>query len=115
MPAAGADNVRDPFNPVGRSDALETVALLVVAGHLTPPEAWECVSSRARAAMGLPAVALEPGSPAEILAVRGASLGDAVARSSDERVVVHRGRVVARTSVTTRLSPLPSNPVGALT
>jgi cytosine deaminase len=31
--AAGADNVRDPFNPVGRSDALETASLLVSAGH----------------------------------------------------------------------------------
>ena len=30
--AAGADNVRDPFNPLGRSDALETAMLLVVAG-----------------------------------------------------------------------------------
>ncbi len=38
--AAGADNVRDPFNPVGRSDALETASLLVTAGHLTLDEAY---------------------------------------------------------------------------
>ena len=51
---AGADNVRDPFNPVGRSDALETASLLVTAGHLTLDEAYAAVSDGARAVMGLP-------------------------------------------------------------
>ena len=39
--AAGADNVRDPFNPLGRSDPFETAMLLVTAGHLTVDEAME--------------------------------------------------------------------------
>jgi cytosine deaminase len=97
--AAGADNVRDPFNCVGRSDALETAALLIMAGHLTPAEAYDAVSAGARRAMGLEPVSLEPGSPAEVLAVRGLSLVDAIARSSDHRIVIHAGRCVARTSV----------------
>lgn len=104
--SAGADNVRDPFNPVGRADPLETAALLVMAGHLTPHEAWEAVSSGARGAMGLPAVALRPGAPAEILAVRGTSLADAVARASEDRIVIHAGRCVSRTSVTSALMSL---------
>ena len=33
--AAGADNVRDPFNTMGRSDPFETAALMVMAGHQT--------------------------------------------------------------------------------
>jgi cytosine deaminase len=106
--AAGADNVRDPFNPLGRSDPLETAALLVMAGHLTVQEAWAAVSSGARRAMGLPAVALVPGAPAEILAVRGSSLADAIARASEERVVVHAGRCVSRTVVTGELMPRPA-------
>lgn len=53
--AAGADNVQDPFNPVGRSCAFETASLLVTAGHLTPREAWHLVSDGARRVMGLPA------------------------------------------------------------
>jgi cytosine deaminase len=106
--AAGADNVRDPFNCVGRSDALETAALLVMAAHLTPQEAWHAVSAGARKAMGLPELALEAGAPAELLAVRGSSLTDAIARASEHRIVVHRGRVVARTAVDSRLSPLPT-------
>jgi len=104
--AAGADNVRDPFNPVGRSDALETAALLVMAAHMTPHEAWDAVSAGARRAMGLPAVMLEPGAPAEILAVRGSSLADAVARASEERIVIHAGRCVSRTVVRGELLPL---------
>jgi len=104
--AAGADNVRDPFNPLGRSDPLETASLLVMAGHLTPQEAWEAVSTGARRAMGLPAVVLEPGAPAEILCIRGSSLVDAIARASEDRIVIHAGRCVSRTRVTGELMPL---------
>jgi cytosine deaminase len=106
--AAGADNVRDPFNCVGRSDPLETAALLVMAGHLTPEEAYAAVSSGARRAMGLPPVSLDPGAPAEVLAVRGSSLVDAIARSSDHRFVLHAGRCVARTSVESHLLTPPT-------
>jgi cytosine deaminase len=109
--AAGADNVRDPFNPVGRSDALETAALLVMAAHMTPHEAWEAVSSGARRAMGLPVVALQPGAPAEVLAARGSSLADVVARASEDRIVIHAGRCVSRTVVTGGLLPLPTDAV----
>jgi cytosine deaminase len=109
--AAGADNVRDPFNAVGRSDALETAALLVMAAHLSPEDAWHAVSTAARAAIGARATELRPGEPAELLALRGSSLTDALARASDERVVVHRGRVVASTALTTLLRPLGADPV----
>jgi cytosine deaminase len=108
--AAGADNVRDPFNAVGRSCALETAALLVMAAHLTPAEAWHAVSVAARAAIGVAPTALMPGDPAEVLALRGSSLTDAIARASDERIVVHRGRVVATTTVSTVLRPSRPDP-----
>lgn len=114
--AAGADNVRDPFNAVGRSDALETAALLVMAAHLTPAEAWDAVSAQGRRAMGLPPAPLEAGAPAEILAVRGRSLADAIARGSEDRVVVHRGALVSRTTVQTRFEPSATpNPTAAPT
>jgi cytosine deaminase len=97
--AAGGDNVRDPFNPLGRGDPLEAASLLVTVGHLTVSEAWAAVSSGARAAMGLPRVAVEAGCPAELLAIRAGSLTDALATCTEARVVVHRGRVVCRTAV----------------
>jgi cytosine deaminase len=97
--AAGGDNLRDPFNPVGRVDPLETASLLVTAGHLTPEEAYAAVSAGARAAMGLPEIQVAPGFPAELLAVQASSLGEAIAGGTS-RLVIHQGRVVSRTTVT---------------
>jgi cytosine deaminase len=100
--AAGADNVRDPFNPVGRCDHLETASLLVSAGHLAPEEAMDAVTVGARDVMGLPFAGPVAGARADLVAVRGDSLGEVVAFASADRVVLHRGRLVSRTSVSTR-------------
>lgn len=100
--AAGADNLQDPFNPVSRADPLETAALAVAAGHLTLADAYRAVSLDARAVLGLPAPSLQPGSPAELLAVRGTSLPEVIGGASEDRRVFHRGRLVADTRVTTR-------------
>ena len=59
--------------------------------------------------MGLPPAGPEPGARAELLAVRGTSLSDVIARASEQRLVVHRGRVVAQTRVTTHLIPSPDH------
>ncbi len=96
---AGADNVRDPFNPVGRSDALETASLLVTAGHLTLTEAYSAVSDGARSVMGLPAAGVVAGAKAELLAVRGESLSDVIANAPADRYVIHAGRLVAHSEV----------------
>ena len=95
----GGDNLRDPFNPMGRADACEAASLLVTAGHLSTREAWHAVSAGARACMGLPVPALAAGSPAEFLALAAESLDAAVAGAATARVVVSGGRVVARTTV----------------
>ncbi len=106
--AAGADNVQDPFCSMGRLDALETAALLVMAAHLTPEVAWRCCTTGARRAMGLPEVSVAAGSPAELLVVEGETLTDAMARAGDRRTVVHRGRVVASTTVERRVLGQPT-------
>jgi cytosine/creatinine deaminase len=97
--AAGGDNLRDPFNAMGRGDPLETASLLVAAGHLEPSTAYATVSAGARAAMGLDEVRVEPGFPAELLAIRAASIEEAVAAAPPERLVLHRGELVSRTTV----------------
>ncbi|CAN5473017.1 amidohydrolase family protein [soil metagenome] len=96
---SGADNLRDPFCPIGRADPLETAALLAVTAHLTLTEAWWAVTGGARGAMGVAGGQLHVGAPAEILAVAGRDLDDAIARASARRITVHRGRVVAETTV----------------
>lgn len=109
--AAGADNVRDPFNPVGRCDHLETASLLVSAGHLAPEAAMDAVTTGARDVMGLPVAGPVPGARADLVAVRADSLGDAVAFASADRVVLHRGRLVSRTTVSTETAASVDLPV----
>ncbi|MDR6199161.1 cytosine deaminase [Microbacterium sp. SORGH_AS428] len=96
--AAGADNVRDPFNPLGRGDALETAMLLVVAAHLTADEAYAAVSTGAREVMALPEAGVVVGARADLLAVRAESLVQAIAEAPADRLVMRGGRIVAATT-----------------
>ncbi|MER6124413.1 amidohydrolase family protein [Streptomyces sp. NPDC001795] len=95
--AAGSGALRDVSNPVGRGDPLEAAYLLASRYGLRPEDAYDTVSASARAALGLPEVRVEAGFPAELLAVRGDRLAGALSLAYS-RIVVHRGRVVARTS-----------------
>ncbi len=89
--AAGGDNLQDPFCLVGRADPLETAALLVMAAHLTPEQAYDAVSSAARSVMGL-------GPSDDLLAIRAGSLREAIASAPQDRVVVRGGVVVSSTA-----------------
>lgn len=109
--AAGADNVRDPFNPVGRCDHLETASLLVSAGHLAPDDAMDAVTVGARDVMGLPLAGPVAGARADLVAIKADSLGEAVAFASADRVVIHRGRLVSRTTVSTETAASVALPV----
>ncbi|MEU1284335.1 hydrolase [Kitasatospora sp. NPDC005856] len=95
--AAGSGALRDPSNPVGRADPLESAYLLSATGELDPAAAYDTVANQARAALGLAPVRVDAGFPAELLAVRGDSLAGALA-GGHSRLVVHSGRVVSRTS-----------------
>ena len=96
--AAGSDNVQDPFFPYGRCDPFETAGVLALVAHLTADEAWDMVSGAARKAMGRPAVTLTPGSRADLVAIDGLNMTEALSMASEDRIVVHRGRVVSRTT-----------------
>ncbi|MFD4030184.1 hydrolase [Streptomyces sp. NPDC058637] len=95
--AAGGGALRDTSNPVGRGDPLEAAYLLASRSGIAPGHAYDAVSTTARAVMGLPEVRVEAGFPAELLAVRGDGLSGVLSLAYS-RIVVHLGRVVARTS-----------------
>lgn len=95
--AAGSGALRDAANPVGRGDPLEAAYLLASQDRTRPGDAYAAVSREARAAMGLPEVRVEAGFPAELLALRGESVAGVLALAYS-RIVIHEGRVVARTS-----------------
>lgn len=110
--AAGADNLRDPFNPAGRADPFETTSLLMTAGHLRAEEALAAVTTGARTVLGLPQVGAEPGAAADFILVPDVDLGDVLAGVDDARVVVHGGRVVSDTRIQRALD-LPEGEPGA--
>jgi cytosine deaminase len=111
--AAGGDNLRDPFHPVGRGDALEVAALMVTCGHLAPAAALESVTSAPRAVLGLPSARVASGCPADLVAIPAETALDALGAATQHRTVWRAGRVVARTTVHAEISGpglLPAGP-----
>jgi cytosine/creatinine deaminase len=105
MVAAGGDNLRDPFHPVGRGDALEVAALMVTCGHLDPAAALESVTAAPRATLGLPAVRIAPGSRADLVAMPAGDALEALGAATAQRTVWKAGVVVARTTVHCEVAP----------
>jgi cytosine deaminase len=93
--AAGADNLQDPFNLVGRGDCLETASLMVMAGHQLPVDAYHSVSGAARTALGLQPAGITVGDIADLVLVPAASIREAIAFGPAGRTVIRSGRVVA--------------------
>jgi len=96
---AGADNLQDPFNPVGRGDPLETAGLMILTAHQLPDEALRSVSTYAWRALGRggagEAGELAAGNIADLVAIPAASVREAIAYGPSGRLVVHRGRLIS--------------------
>ncbi|MFN3254270.1 MAG: amidohydrolase family protein [Ilumatobacter sp.] len=99
--AAGADNLQDPFNPVGRACAFETAGLMIMTSHLLPENAWASVSTNSAMALGLDVGditnaastgGLGIGAPADLLAVPAGSVREAIAMGPTDRWVWRAGR-----------------------
>jgi cytosine deaminase len=91
---AGADNLQDPFNPMGRADPLETAALMVMAAHLLPDDALHAVTGAARQTISGTPGQIAAGAPAELVAIDAASVREALAFGPSGRLVIHRGQIV---------------------
>jgi cytosine deaminase len=89
--AAGADNLQDPFNPMGRACPFETASLMVLVAHDLPTVAWDSVSTQSRRVLGLPDCTLAVGAPADLLAVPTGSLRQAIAEGPIPRRVFRAG------------------------
>lgn len=101
--AAGGDISPEPTSPVERADPLETASHLVTV-RLTPAEAITAISTGGRQIMGLPSVAVTPGSPADLVAIRASDVWEAVTSMTTDRIVLRGGRVVARNLATAGLA-----------
>lgn len=95
--AAGGDSRR------GTADPLETACLLLMAARLTPAEALTAVTSAGRKIMRLRDIAVVPGAPADLVAIRADGPASVLASGTADRIVLRGGRVVARTQMAAEL------------
>jgi cytosine deaminase len=91
--AAGADNLQDPFNPLGRACPFETAGLMILTTHLLPDEAWSTVSTNAARVLrgSQHEHGLTVGSPADLVSVAAGSVREAIANAPADRWVWRRG------------------------
>jgi cytosine deaminase len=99
--ALGADDVMDPWYSLGTGNPLDVAHMAVHAAQLTGreevAETFEMVTTRAAGVLGLgEGYGLAPGRPASFVVLQATDRFDAVRRRLPPRLVVSRGRVVAR-------------------
>lgn len=92
--AAGADNLQDPFNLVGRADPLEIASLLMVSAHTTTNQAIEMVTRNAHQAVHGSDRELTQGSLANFVAIPATSIRESIAMGPPDRIVVYGGVVL---------------------
>ncbi|MGH8969909.1 MAG: amidohydrolase family protein [Actinomycetes bacterium] len=98
--AVGQDDIEDAYYPFGRHDMLEVAFL---AGHLLGSPTLQrmddllgMVTTSAARVLGIEGHELAVGAPASLVVLDGATTHEVLTRHAPPRVVVSRGRVVAR-------------------
>lgn len=89
--AAGADNVQDPFNPLGRFSPFEIAGLMILTAHLSPAAAWACVSEHSATVLGIAHEPITVGTPADLVAVSATDIRQAIADGGFRPRVWRRG------------------------
>jgi cytosine/adenosine deaminase-related metal-dependent hydrolase len=105
----GSDGIRDTWGPYGNADMLERAMILGLRNNLRRDDEVElaldvCTTGGARA-IGLDAYGLAVGCWADLVLVDAATATDAVVSRPPRRLVVKRGRVVARDGLATITAP----------
>jgi cytosine deaminase len=93
--AAGADNVQDPFNPMGKADPLETASLMVMAAHQSPDDALELVTTAAARVVHGHSSNIEVGETANLVAIPASNVREAIAMGPPDRFVVYGGVAIS--------------------
>ena len=93
--AAGADNLQDPFNPMGRADPLETASLMVMASHQSPQDAFTMVTSAASQVVHNHPAHVAVGEVANLVAIPASNVREAIAMGPPDRFVVYGGVVIS--------------------
>lgn len=98
--AFGADNLQDPFNPIGRGDPLESAGLAILTSHLLPNDAFDSVSTVARQVMGLATAGPHVGATANLMLTQAGSTREAIANTPPRNLVLYKGQITHSLLVT---------------
>ena len=97
---SGSDGIRDTWGPYGNADMLERAMLVGLRNNFRHDAdvamALDVCTHGGAKVMGLKDYGLTPGCAADLVLVDGESLAEAVVSQAPRRLVVKRGRVVAR-------------------
>lgn len=92
--AAGADNLQDPFNLIGRGDPLEIASLLMISAHVPAAEALQMITTGAHQAIHGVKCAIKVAQPANFVAIPATNLRESIAMGPPDRIVVYGGVVI---------------------
>lgn len=97
----GHDSVMDPWYPLGLGDPLQAAFVLAHYGHMSGaselPRLLDMITINPARALGLVDYGLEEGQPANLVVFEAPSEVEALRLGTRRRLVLRRGRVVART------------------
>lgn len=92
--AAGADNLQDPFNLVGRGDPLEIASLMTIAAHETITDAFDMITTNSHHVVHGAFSSVAVGQRANFVGVPATNLREAIAMGPPDRTVVYGGVVI---------------------
>ena len=97
---SGSDGIRDTWGPYGNADMLERAMFIGLANNFRRDDEVEtaldvCTYGGAQA-MALARYGLDTGSDADLVLIEGETLADAVVSRAPRRLVLKRGKIVAR-------------------
>jgi cytosine deaminase len=96
----GSDGIRDAWSPFGNGDMLERAMLLAYRLDWSKDEmlgaALAAVTENGAKALALRDYGIAVGHPANLVLIDAETVGDAVARRPAERIVIARGKIVAK-------------------
>jgi cytosine deaminase len=99
----GSDNIRDAWSPFGNGDMLERAMMIGYRANFRHDEelalAFDMVTAAAARVLGIMPYGIEPGAPADFVAVEAGSLAEAVAAHPRRKLVIKAGRIVAKDGV----------------
>ncbi len=99
----GSDGIRDAWSPLGTGDMLERALFLCQRFDFAKDQelgkAFDCVTTGGARALGLSDYGIALGRPANLVLIEAENIGMAIAERRADRIVIARGRIVAKNGV----------------